>query len=162
MERSRTDHLFGPAAEARTWPCADGGLAAPGWYSAEAACRLVLPRTANVLDTMPKSAQLGAKKVIQDICNAEDRQRAEAAIRTFAELHGTKFPRTVKKITDDEPELPAFYDFPAEHWIHLRTPNPVESTFTTVRLRTKATRSDGSRPAALAIVFKLVEPAQQR
>jgi transposase-like protein len=115
-----------------------------------------------VLDAMPKSAQPGAKKAIQDIYNAEDKQHAQAAIKTFAQLYGVKFAKAVKKITDDEAELLAFFDFPAEHWIHLRTTNPIESTFSTVRLRTKVTRGAGSRTAALAMVFKLVESAQQR
>jgi putative transposase len=119
-------------------------------------------KTANVLDSMPKSAQPGAKKAIQDIYNAEDRDHAEAAITTFAKLYGAKFPKAVKKITDDQEQLLAFYDFPAEHWIHLRTTNPIESTFSTVRLRTKVTRGAGSRTAALAMVFKLVESAQAR
>ncbi|AEY86825.1 putative transposase [Streptomyces hygroscopicus subsp. jinggangensis 5008] len=119
-------------------------------------------KTANVLDSMPKSAQPGAKKAIQDIYNAEDRDHAEAAIKTFVQLYGAKFPKAVKKITDDREELLAFYDFPAEHWIHLRTTNPIESTFSTVRLQTKVTRGAGSRTAALAMVFKLVESAQQR
>ncbi|MGW1621143.1 IS256 family transposase [Streptomyces sp. NPDC002172] len=119
-------------------------------------------KTANALDSMPKSAQPGAKKAIQDIYNAEDKQHAEAAITTFAQLYGAKFPKAVKKITDDQDQLLAFYDFPAEHCIHLRTTNPIESTFATVRLRTKVTRGAGSRAAALAMVFKLVESAQQR
>ncbi|AGF61046.1 putative transposase [Streptomyces hygroscopicus subsp. jinggangensis TL01] len=119
-------------------------------------------KTANVLDSVPKSAQPGAKKAIQDIYNAEDRDHAEAAIKTFVQLYGAKFPKAVKKITDDREELLAFYDFPAEHWIHLRTTNPIESTFSTVRLQTKVTRGAGSRTAALAMVFKLVESAQQR
>lgn len=119
-------------------------------------------KTANILDSMPKSAQPGAKKAIQDIYNAEDRDHAEAAIKTFAQLYGAKFPKAVKKITDDQEQLLAFYDFPAEHWIHLRTTNPIETTFSTVRLRTKVTRGAGSRTAALAMVFKLVESAQQR
>jgi transposase-like protein len=119
-------------------------------------------KTANLLDSMPKSAQPGAKKAIQDIYNAEDRDHAEAAIKTFAQLYGAKFPKAVKKITDDQDQLLAFYNFPAEHWIHLRTTNPIESTFSTVRLRTKVTRGAGSRTAALAMVFKLVESAQQR
>ncbi|WP_248966143.1 IS256 family transposase [Sphaerisporangium perillae] len=119
-------------------------------------------KTANVLDSMPKSAQPGAKKAIQDIYNAEDRDHAAQAIKTFAKLYGAKFPKAVKKITDDQDQLLAFYDFPAEHWIHLRTTNPIESTFSTVRLRTKVTRGAGSRTAALAMVFKLVESAQQR
>jgi len=119
-------------------------------------------KTANVLDAMPKSAQPGAKKAIQDIYNAEDRDHADAAVKTFAKLYGAKFPKAVKKITDDQDQLLAFYDFPAEHWIHLRTTNPIESTFSTVRLRTKVTRGAGSRTAALAMVFKPVESAQQR
>ncbi|MFI0141829.1 IS256 family transposase [Streptomyces luteogriseus] len=119
-------------------------------------------KTANVLDAMPKSAQPGAKKAIQDIYNAEDKQHAQAAIKTFAQLYGAKFPKAVKKVTDDEAELLAFFDFLAEHWIHLRTTNPIESTFATVRLRTKVTGGAGSRTAALAMVFKLVESAQQR
>ena len=113
-------------------------------------------KTANVLDAMPKSAQPSAKKAIQDIYNAEDREHAEQAIKTFAKLYGAKFPKAVKKITDDQDVLLEFFDFPAEHWIHLRTTNPVESTFATVRLRTKVTRGAGSRAAALAMVFKLV------
>lgn len=98
----------------------------------------------------------------QDITGAEDKQHAQAAIKTFTQLYGAKFPKAVKKITDDEAELLAFYDFPAEHWIHLRTTNPIDSTFATVRLRTKVTRGAGSRAAALAMGFKLVESAQAR
>ncbi|MEV5145132.1 IS256 family transposase [Streptomyces sp. NPDC052727] len=119
-------------------------------------------KTANVLDALPKSAQPGAKKAIQDIYNAEDREHAVKAIKTFAQLYGAKFPKAVKKITDDQDQLLAFFDFPAEHWIHLRTTNPIESTFSTVRLRTKVTRGAGSRTAALAMVFKLIESAQAR
>src|SRR5690606_29145844 len=92
----------------------------------EQRCRV--HKTAHVLDSMPKSAQPGAKKAIQNITGAKDRDHAEAAIKTFAELYGAKFPKTVKKITDDQDRLPAFYDFPAEHWIHLRTTDPIEST----------------------------------
>ncbi|MFH8739317.1 MULTISPECIES: IS256 family transposase [unclassified Streptomyces] len=119
-------------------------------------------KTANVLDSLPKSAQPAAKKAIQDIYNAEDRDHAAQAVKVFARQYGAKFPKAVKKITDDEDELLAFYDFPAEHWVHLRTTNPIESTFATVRLRTKVTRGAGSRAAALAMVFKLVESAQAR
>ncbi len=97
-------------------------------------------KTADVPDSMPKSAQPGAQKAVQDIHNAEDRDRAEAAVKTFAQLYGAKFSKAVKKITDDQEQLLAFYDFPAEHWIHLRTTTPIESTFSAVRLRTKVTR----------------------
>ncbi|MEU2427079.1 IS256 family transposase [Streptomyces sp. NPDC007851] len=119
-------------------------------------------KTANVLDAMPKSAQPAAKKAIQDIYNAEDREHAEQAIQTFAKLYGAKFPKAIKKITNDQEVLLEFFDYPAEHWIHLRTTNPIESTFATVRLRTKVTKGAGSRAAGLAMVFKLVESAQAR
>ncbi|MFD8376388.1 IS256 family transposase [Streptomyces sp. NPDC059688] len=124
--------------------------------------RCWIHKPANVLDSMPKSAQPGAKKATQDIYNAEGKQHAEAAIKTFAQLYGAKFPKAVKKITDDQEQLLAFYDLFAEHCIHLRTTNPIESTFSTVRLRTKVTRGAGSRTAALAMVFKFVDSAQQR
>ncbi|MFK4693298.1 hypothetical protein RKD22_006233 [Streptomyces pristinaespiralis] len=94
--------------------------------------------------------------------NAEDRDHVLKAVAAFDRTYGTKFPKAVKKITDDVDELLAFYDFPAEHWIHLRTTNPIESTFATVRLRTKVTKGAGSAAAALAMVFKLVESAQAR
>lgn len=119
-------------------------------------------KIANVANALPKSAQPGAKKALQEICSAEDRDHALKAVAAFAKTCEAKFPKGVKKITDDVDELLAFYDFPAEHWIHLRTTNPIESTFPTVRLRTKVTRGAGSAAAALAVVFKLVESAQQR
>ncbi|MFJ6392849.1 IS256 family transposase [Streptomyces sp. NPDC091972] len=116
----------------------------------------------NVSNCLPKSAQSSATKALQEIYNAEDRAHAEKAIETFAKTYGTKWPKAVAKITDDAEELLAFYDFPAEHWVHLRTTNPIESTFSTVKLRTKVTRGAGSPAAALAMVFKLVESAQAR
>jgi transposase-like protein len=119
-------------------------------------------KTANVIDSMPKSAQPAAKKALQDIYNAEDRDHAEQAIAAFTKLYQAKFPKAVAKVTDDQDELLAFYGYPAEHWIHLRTTNPIESTFATVRLRTKVTKGAGSRAAGLAMVFKLVESAQAR
>jgi transposase-like protein len=99
-------------------------------------------KIANVANALPKSTQPGAKKALQ----------ALKAVAAFAKSYGAKFPKAVKKITDDVDELLAFYDFPAEHWIHLRTTNPIESTFATVRLRTKVTRGAGSAAAALAMV----------
>ncbi|MBT2481829.1 IS256 family transposase [Streptomyces sp. ISL-94] len=119
-------------------------------------------KIANVTNTLPKSAQPGAKKVLKEIYNAEDRDHALKAVTEFDKTYGVKWPKAVKKIIDDVDELLSFYDFPAEHWIHLRTTNPVESTFATVRLRTKVTRGAGSAAAALAMVFKLVESAQTR
>ena len=108
------------------------------------------------------TAQPGATKAMQEIYNAEDRAHAWQAIEAFAKTYGAKFPKAVAKITDDEAELLAFYDFPAEHWIHLRATNPIESTFSTVKFRTKVTRGPGSPAAALAMVFKVVESAQAR
>jgi transposase-like protein len=116
----------------------------------------------NVTNALPKSAHPGATKAMQEIYNAEDRAHAQTAINAFAKTYGTKWPKAVAKITDDREELLAFYDFPAEHWIHLRTSNPIESTFSSVKLRTRVTRGAGSPAAALAMVFKLVESAQER
>jgi transposase-like protein len=114
------------------------------------------------MDALPKSAQPAAKRALAEIWGAEDKQHAQAAIRAFDKAYGAKFPKAVKKITDDADVLLAFYDYPAEHWIHLRTTNPIESTFATVRLRTKVTKGAGSRAAGLAMVFKLIESAQSR
>jgi putative transposase len=119
-------------------------------------------KTANVLDALPKSAQPAAKSALADIYNAEDKEHAGAAVRAFDKQYAAKFPKAVAKVVDDQDVLLAFYDYPAEHWIHLRTTNPIESTFATVRLRTKVTRGAGSRMAALAMTFKLIESAQQR
>jgi putative transposase len=124
-------------------------------------------KTVNILDVLPKCAQPAAKKALQDIYNAGDREHAEEAVKTFAKLYKTKlykakFPKAVAKVTDDQDVLLEFYDYPAEHWIHRRTTNPIESTFATVRLRTKVTKGAGSRAAGLAMVFKLVESAQAR
>ena len=94
--------------------------------------------------------------------NAEDKNHARAAAKAFEAVYGAKFPQAAAKITDDLDELLAFYDFPAEHWVHLRTTNPIESTFATVRHRTKITRGPGSRAAGLAMAFKLIEAAQAR
>ncbi len=92
-------------------------------------------KIANVLGALPKSAHPGAKKALAEIWNAEDKDHARTAVRAFAAAYGAKFPRAAAKITGDEDELLAFYDYPAEHWVHLRTTNPIESTFATVRLR---------------------------
>ncbi|MCX4775307.1 IS256 family transposase [Streptomyces sp. NBC_01264] len=119
-------------------------------------------KTRNVMNALPKSAQPGARKALQEIYNAEDRTHAQKAVTAFEKTYGAKWPKAVKKITGEVDELLAFYDFPAEHWIHLRTTNPIESTFSTVKLRTKVTRGAGSPTAALAMVFKLVESAQAR
>src|SRR3954453_19039548 len=116
----------------------------------------------NVVAALPKSAHPGAKKALAEIWNAEDRRHALAAVSSFQAAYGAKFPKAVAKIRDDLEVLLAFYDFPAEHWQHLRTTNPIESTFATVRHRTKITRGPGSRAAGLAMAFKLIEAAQDR
>jgi transposase-like protein len=111
---------------------------------------------------LPKSAHPSARRALAEIRDAEDRQHAEVAVRAFADAFAAKWPKAVAKITDDKAELLAFFDFPAEHWVHLKTTNPIESTFATVRLRTKVTKGPGSRAAGLAMAFKLIESAQDR
>jgi transposase-like protein len=98
-------------------------------------------KTANVLAALPKSAHPGAKKALAEIWGAEDKQHAQAAARAFEAACGAKFPKAVAKITGDADQLLAFGDYPAGHWVHLRTTNPIESTFATVRHRTKVTKS---------------------
>lgn len=119
-------------------------------------------KTGNVLAALPKSAHPGAKKALAQIWGAEDKDHARAAVKAFEALYGAKFAKAVAKITDDLDELLAFYDYPAEHWVHLRTTNPIESTFATVRHRTKVTKGPGSKAAGLAMAFKLIEAAQGR
>jgi transposase-like protein len=113
--------------------------------------------TDNVLAALPKSAHPGAKKALAEIWNAEDKSHARDAVKEFESTYGAKFPKAVAKISDDVEQLLAFYDFPAEHWIHLRTTNPIESTFATVRNRSKITKGPGSRAAGVAMAFKLIE-----
>ena len=137
-----------------------------------AAVRTVFPDTreqrcwfhkiANVLNALPKSAQPGAKTALAEIWNAENKREATKAVKAFAADYGTKWPKAVAKITDDLDVLLAFYDYPAEHWVHLRTTNPIESTFATVRLRQRVTKGPGSRAAGVAMAFKLIEAAQAR
>jgi transposase-like protein len=119
-------------------------------------------KIANVLAALPKSAHPGAKKALAQIWNAEDRDHARRAAAAFKLAYGAKFGKAVAKVVNDLDELLAFYDFPAEHWIHLRTTNPIESTFATVRHRTKVTKGPGSKAAGLAMAFKLIEAAQRR
>jgi transposase-like protein len=158
--------------------CARRGMRAPvlavgdGALGFWGALREVFPQTreqrcwfhkiANVLGALPKSAHPGAKKALAEIWGAEDRAHALDAVSAFKAAYGAKFGKAVAKITDDLDELLAFYGFPAEHWQHLRTTNPIESTFATVRHRTKVTRGPGSRAAGLAMAFKLIEAAQDR
>jgi transposase-like protein len=117
---------------------------------------------ANVLAALPKSAHPGAKAALVEIYNAEDRGLALDAARAFEADYGAKWPKATAKIIDHLDVLLAFYDYPAEHWIHLRTTNPIESTFATVRLRQRVTKGPGSRAAGVAMAFKLIESAQAR
>jgi putative transposase len=119
-------------------------------------------KVANVLGCLPKAVQAGARKALVEIRDAPDREHAERAIQAYASDYGTKWPKAVAKITDDAEELLCFFDFPAEHWLHLKTSNPIESTFSTVRLRTRVTKGPGSKAAGLAMAFKLLEAAQDR
>jgi putative transposase len=119
-------------------------------------------KVANVLDALPRSVQGLAKKMLAEIRDAEDKEHALLAAKAFEDEFAAKWPKAAAKVTDDLPALLAFYDFPAEHWIHLKTSNPIESTFSTVRLRTKVTKGPGSRAAGLAMAFKLIESAERR
>jgi len=116
----------------------------------------------NVLNALPMSAQPGAKAALAEIYNAEDREHAVKAAEEFQADYGVKWPKAAARIVDDLDVLLACYDFPAEHWIHLRTTNPIESTFATVRLRQRVTKGPGSWAAGIAMAFKLIESAQQR
>jgi transposase-like protein len=155
-------------ARGLTAPVLATGDGALGFW---AALRQVFPGTkeqrcwvhasANVLDAMPKRVQPEAKTALAKITGASSRAEALEAVRAFAGEFKA-FDKAVKKITTNLDALLTFYDFPAEHWVHLRTTNPIESTFSTVRLRTRVTRGAGSRKAALAMAYKLLDAAQDR
>ena len=121
--------------------------------------RCTVHKTANVLDKLPKSVQPAAKADLREIWTAPDRATAEAAITTFAEKYGAKYDKSVACLTKDRDALLTFYDFPAEHWDHLRTSNPVESVFATVRHRTVRAKGALSQDTARLMVFKLVMAA---
>ena len=158
--------------------CRRRGMRAPvvmvgdGALGLWAALREVFPATreqrcwvhkvANVLNALPKSVQAGARRALNEIAQAEDRTHAERAIQTFAHDYGVKWPKAVAKVVDDQEALLCFFDYPAEHWLHLRTTNPIESTFSPVRARTRVTKGPGNRQAGLAMVFKLLEAAESR
>jgi transposase-like protein len=142
----------------------DGALgfwaALPQVYGPTREQRCWVHKTANVLDKMPKSAQGKGRQMIHDIYLAETRKQAEAAFDKFIATYGAKLPKAVECLKKDRDQLLAFYDFPAEHWAHLRTTNPVESTFATVRLRHRRTKGSGSREASLTMVFMLARQAE--
>ena len=117
-------------------------------------------KTANVLNKLPKSLQRKAKHALQNIWMAETRNDAAVAFDAFAEIYGAKYDKAVECLTKDRDVLLAFYDFPAEHWKHLRTTNPIESTFATVRHRTTRSKGCLSNKTALAMTFKLAQSAE--
>jgi putative transposase len=119
-------------------------------------------KVGNVLACLPKAVQAGARKALAEIRDAPDRDSAQRAIQVFAHDYGVKWPKAVAKVCDDAEALLCFFDFPAEHWLHLKTNNPIESTFSSVRLRTRVTKGPGSKAAGLAMAFKLLESAQDR
>src|ERR687892_54109 len=137
-----------------------------------AALREVFPATAeqrcwvhkvrNVLGALPKSVHAGARRALNEIIGAEDRAHAERAIQALVSDYGAKWPKAVAKVTDDAEALLCFFDYPAEHWLHLRTTNPIESSFSPVRARTRLTKGPGNKDAGLAMVFKLLEAAEGR
>jgi putative transposase len=131
-------------------------------FPATRAQRCWVHKTANVLAALPKSVHPGARRALAEISQAESREQAAAALEAFAVDYGVKWPKAVAKVIGDAEALLAFYDYPAEHWVHLRTTNPVESTFATVRLRTRVTKGPGNKQAGLAMAFKLLEAAEQR
>ena len=173
---------FGPAlrdllGEDASGLC-DRGMSEPklvtgdGALGAWAALREVFPnateqrcwvhKTANVLDSLPKRLQPRAKSMLHEMAEAPSRADARKTRERFRSEFDAKYPRAVAKLDKDWDALTAFFDFPAEQWRHLRTTNPIESSFATVKLRTKVTKGAGSKKAALAMAYKLLDAAQER
>jgi putative transposase len=119
-------------------------------------------KIANVLDALPKRLLPDAKKLLHEMMEAPTRADAAAARERLREQFDAKYPKAVAKLDKDWAHLTAFYDFPAEHWRHLRTSNAIESSFATVKLRTRVTKGAGSKKAALAMAYKLLDAAQER
>jgi putative transposase len=131
-------------------------------YPATREQRCWVHKTANVLDKLPKRLRAEAKDKLHQIWMAETKADAERAFDLFLTTYEAKYPKATECLSKDREVLLTFYDFPAEHWIHLRTTNPIESTFATVRLRHRRTKGNGSRLACLTMVFKLMQSAQKR
>ncbi len=131
-------------------------------YPATREQRCWVHKTANILDKMPQSLHEKAKALLQEIWMAPSREKALKAFDLFVQTFEAKYPKAAECLVKDREVLLTFYDFPAEHWIHLRTTNPIESTFATVRLRTVRTKGSGSRTACLTMVFKLAQCAEKR
>jgi transposase-like protein len=118
-------------------------------------------KTANILNDMPKAMQAKVKADLHDVWMAESRVEAEKALSVFREKYQAKYPKAAERLTRDENELLAFYDFPAEHWVHIRTTNPIESTFATVRHRTKRSKGCLSMATMELMVFKMIKEAEK-
>jgi len=131
-------------------------------FPATAEQRCWVHKTANILDALPKRLHRQAKAEIHEIYGAETRADADAGIDDFARVYGDKYPKAVAKLVRDRDVLLTFYDYPAAHWVHLRTTNPIESTFATVRARTRVTKGAGSRRRGLVMAYKLLDAAQDR
>jgi transposase-like protein len=152
-------------------PASNGGTGTMAWLRFWQAVEEVWPRTrgqrcwvhktANVLNKLPKSQQSKAKRALQEIWMAETKKDALAAFDAFIEIWGVKYDKAVECLIKDRDALLAFYDFPAEHWKHLRTTNPIESSFATVRHRTVRSKGCLSNKKALAMIFKLAEAAEK-
>jgi putative transposase len=144
----------------------DGALgfwkALPQVYETTRPQRCWVHKTANVLDKLPKSVQPKAKEMLHDIYQAPSRAESEKAFDIFLETFATKHPKATDCLAKDREKLLAFYDFPAEHWRHIRTTNVIESVFASVRLRTAKTKGSGNREACLTMVYKLMESASKR
>jgi putative transposase len=144
---------------------ADGALgfwkALPKMWPTTRGQRCWVHKTANVLDKLPKGQQPQAKKMLCDIYMSATKAEAEKAFDLFLRSWEAKYPKATECLVKDREEMLAFYDFPAEHWIHIRTTNPIESTFATVRLRTNKTKGCGTRSACETMVFKLMESASK-
>ena len=144
----------------------DGALgfwkALPQVYGSTRAQRCWVHKTANVLNKLPKHLQAKAKSDLHQIWMAETREDAHHAFATFVQVYEPKYPKAAQCLAKDKDPWLSFYDFPAEHWHHIRTSNPIESTFASVRLRTAKTRGCGSRASILSTVFKLSKSAEQR
>ena len=119
-------------------------------------------KTANVLNKVPKSMQPKVKEALHDIWMAETREQAHKAFTTCIERFENKYPKAMECLGKDKTQMLAFYDFPAQHWTHIRTSNPIESVFASVRLRTNKTKSCGNRKTTLTMTYKLIEVAQNK
>ena len=130
-------------------------------YPATQEQRCWVHKTANILDNLPKHKQAKAKSMIHEIWMADTRENATKSFDAFLETYQAKYPKACDCLAKDRDVLLAFYDFPAEHWRHLRTTNPIESTFATIRLRHRRTKGNGNRKACLTMMFKLAQSAER-